>query len=132
MVNGYGFSLRSVICRIDMKSELADFSIDLSLRIVAYYQWLVENKHEFVMSKQILRSGTSVGANIHEALYAASRADFINKMQIAAKEASETDYWLLILERSGYMDSSFRDIEQLLTSVRRMLTSTLNTAKNQR
>ena len=132
MVNGYGFSLRSVICRIDMKSELADYSIDLSLRIVAYYQWLVENKHEFVMSKQILRSGTSVGANIHEALYAASRADFINKMQISAKEASETDYWLLILERSGYMDSSFRDIKQLLTSVRRMLTSTLNTAKNQR
>ena len=115
-----------------MKSELAEYSIDLSLRIVAYYQWLVENKHEFVMSKQILRSGTSVGANIHEALYAASRADFINKMQIAAKEASETDYWLLILERSDYMDSSFRDIEQLLTSVRRMLTSTLNTAKNQR
>ena len=114
----------------DMKSQLADYSIDLSLRIVAYYQWLTEYKHEFVMSKQMLRSGTSIGANIHEAVYAVSRADFINKMHIAAKEACETDYWLLILQRSGFYDESFDDIKPLLDSVRRMLTATLNTAKN--
>lgn len=84
------------------------------------------------MSKQILRSGTSIGANIHEAAYAASRADFINKMQIAAKEACETDYWLLILQRTGYCDRSFDDIKPLLDSVRRMLTATLNTSKNKR
>lgn len=132
MVNGYGFSLRSVIYIIYMKSELSEYSIDLSLRIVAYYQWLVDNKHEYVMSKQILRSGTSIGANIHEAAYAVSRADFINKMQIAAKEACETDYWLLILQRTGYYDKSFDDIESLLDSVRRMLTATLNTSKNKR
>ena len=115
-----------------MKSELAEYSIDLSLRIVAYYQWLAENKREFVMSKQILRSGTSIGANIHEAAYAVSRADFINKMQIAAKEACETDYWLLILRKSGFYDKSFDDINPLLDSVRRMLTATLNTSKNKR
>lgn len=84
------------------------------------------------MSKQILRSGTSVGANIHEAMYAVSRADFINKMQIAAKEAAETDYWLLILDRSGFFDASFNDLKTILYSVRRMLTATLNTAKNLR
>ena len=60
MVNGYGFSLRSVIYIIDMKSELAEYSIDFSLRIVSYYRWLIENKHEFVMSKQVLRSGTMI------------------------------------------------------------------------
>ena len=113
-----------------MKSELASYSIDLSLCIISYYQWLVNTKQEYVMSKQILRSGTSIGANIHEAAYAVSRADFINKMQIAAKEACETDYWLLILKRSGYYDKSFDDIQTLLDSVRRMLTATLNTSKN--
>ena len=81
------------------------------------------------MSKQILRSGTSIGANIHEANFAISLPDFINKMQIAAKEANETDYWLLILERTGYLDRAFEDIRPLLESVRRMLTATLNTAK---
>lgn len=81
------------------------------------------------MSKQILRSGTSVGANIHEAGFGSSLPDFINKMQIAAKEANETDYWLLILERSGYFHSDFNDIRPLLESTRRMLTATLNTAK---
>ena len=132
MENGYGFSLRSVIYNIVMKSELAEYSVDLSLRIVAFYQWLTDVRHEYVMSKQILRSGTSIGANIHEAMYAVSRADFINKMQIAAKEACETDYWLLILERSGYFDTVFDDIKGLLSSVRRMLTATLNTSKNLR
>lgn len=132
MVNGYGFSLRSVIYIIIMKSQLADYSIKLSLRIVAYYQWLTNDRREFVMSKQILRSGTSIGANIHEAMYAVSRADFINKMHIAAKEACETDYWLLILERSGYYDRSFDDLKDLLGSIRRMLTATLNTSKKQR
>ena len=81
------------------------------------------------MSKQILRSATSVGANIHEAGFAISLPDFINKMQIAAKEANETDYWLLILERSGFFNSDFDDIRPILESIRRMLTATLNTAK---
>ena len=112
-----------------MKGELAEYAIELSIRTVALYQWLNDVRREYVMSKQILRSGTSVGANIHEAGFGSSLNDFINKMQIAAKEANETDYWLLILERTGYFDSSFEDIRPLLESVRRMLTATLNTAK---
>ena len=112
-----------------MKSELAEYAIDLSIRTVALYEWLNDTKREYVMSKQILRSGTSIGANIHEAGYGSSLPDFINKMQIAAKEANETDYWLLILERTGYLPESFSDIRPMLESIRRMLTATLNTAK---
>lgn len=113
-----------------MKGELASYSIDFSLRIVSYYKWLTEVKREFVMARQILRSGTSIGANIHEAEYAISKADFINKIQIAAKEANETEYWLIILERSGFFDESYDDLKPLLKSLIRMLTATLKTSKN--
>ena len=82
-----------------MKGELAQYSVKFSIRVVEYYKWLTENKREFVMSKQILRSRTSIGANIHEAEYAVSRPDFRNKLQIAAKEANETEYWLIILQK---------------------------------
>ena len=87
-----------------MKGELANYSIQFSLRIVSYYKWLTETQREYVMSRQILRSGTSIGANIHEAEYAVSKADFINKIQIAAKEANETEYWLNILFKTGYIN----------------------------
>jgi len=113
-----------------MKGELATYSIEFSLRIVSFYKWLTEVKHEYVMARQILRSGTSIGANIHEAEYAISKADFINKIQIAAKEANETEYWLIILERSGFFDKSFEDLKTLLKSLIRMLTATLKTSKN--
>lgn len=109
-----------------MKGELAKQSVDFSIRIVSYYKWLSEVKHEFVMSRQVLRSGTSIGANIHESEYAASRKDFKNKLRIAAKEAGETEYWLIVLNKSGYFDVSFSDLSTRLTSIIRMLTSTLN------
>ena len=79
------------------------------------------------MSRQILRSGTSIGANIHEAEYGASRADFRNKLKIAAKEANETEYWLIILKNTGYYESSFDDLKATLKSIIRMLTAALNT-----
>ena len=78
------------------------------------------------MSRQILRSGTSIGANIHEAEYGASRKDFKNKLQIAAKEANETEYWLIVLESTGYYDPAFNDMKALLKSIIRMLTSAIN------
>ena len=108
-----------------MKGEIADYSIRFAIRIVAYYKWLVEEKHEYVMARQILRSGTSIGANVHESEYASSRADFKNKLKIAAKEANETEYWLIVLESTGYYDSSFDDLKVLLKSLLRMLTSAL-------
>lgn len=110
-------------------SELAEYSIELAIGIVNYYKWLVSEKKEFVMSKQILRSGTSVGANIHEAYYAVSRPDFISKMHIALKECSETEYWIKILEATGYFDYSFNSIKERNTSIKRMLIATVKTSK---
>lgn len=111
-------------------SELSRISIEMAVSVVSFYKWLTETKKEFIMSKQILRCGTSIGANIHEAYYASSKADFINKMQIALKEASETEYWLIVLERTDFFDAQFYNVKQYCDSLKRMLTSTLNTAKS--
>ena len=82
-----------------------------ALRIIRLYQYLCDNKREFIMSKQILRSGTSVGANVKEGVSAQSKADFYAKMYIAYKEANETEYWLELLYESGYIDAkAFRSI----------------------
>ncbi len=109
--------------------ELAKYSIALSIEIIGYYKWLASEKKEFVMSKQLLRSGTSIGANIHEACYAISKADFIAKMQIALKECSETEYWITILEATNYFDAQFNPIKEQNQSIKRMLIATLNTSK---
>lgn len=113
-----------------MKGELSDYSIRFAIRVVTYYKWLVSEKKEYVMSRQILRSGTSIGANIHESEYASSRADFKNKLKIAAKEANETEYWLIVLESTGYFDPAFDDLKTLLKSIIRMLTSALRSLDN--
>ncbi len=82
------------------------------------------------MSKQLLKSGTSIGANIHEANYAVSKADFITKMQIALKEASETEYWLIVFEKTDYLPENFYQLKEKCNGLKRMLISTLNTTKN--
>ena len=118
------------ICIVDMRGELANQSIDFSIRIVTYYEWLIGQKREYVMSRQILRSGTSIGANIHEAEFAASTADFKNKLRIAAKEAGETDYWLVVLQKTGYYINDFSDLKPRVESLLRMLTATLKKLDN--
>ncbi len=90
-----------------------------ALRIIRMYQYLCNEKKEFVLSKQVLRSGTSIGANVSEALRGQSRADFFAKLNIALKEASETEYWLELLHESGYIDkgafdSLYSDNQELL------------------
>ncbi len=110
-------------------SPLSEQSISFSIDIINYYKWLVKEKNEFVMSKQILRSGTSIGANIHEANFAVSKPDFIAKMQIALKETSETEYWLIVLEKTDYLPCEFLGLKEKCNSLKRMLISTLNTAK---
>ena len=112
-------------------SELTKQSIELAVQAVEFYKWLIYEKKEFVMSKQVLRSATSIGANIHEAYYAVSKPDFIAKMQIALKEAAETDYWLIVLNRTGYFDMKFDCVKTMNTALIKMLTATLNTAKRQ-
>ncbi|MCL2797944.1 MAG: four helix bundle protein [Firmicutes bacterium] len=101
-----------------------------AIRIVKLYKQLVNEKEERVMAKQILRSGTSIGANIAESDYAASKADFICKTQIAIKEAAETRYWLEILFETGFLskellDSLFFDCEEII----KILTTILNNSK---
>jgi len=106
-------------------------SYKFAIRIVKLYQFLSSEKKEFVLSKQILRSGTAIGALIREAEFGQSKADFTNKMNIALKEANETIYWLEILKDTGYIDdklfkSLYNDCEELV----KMLVSTVKTSKN--
>ena len=110
---------------------LIDKSIAFAARIVKLNQHLTKNKKETVISKQIIRSGTSIGANINEANYGQSKADFVSKMHIALKETAETEYWLRLLILSEYI--SEKEGESLLTDcleIKRILVATLNTAKN--
>ncbi len=87
-----------------MKENLiVDKSFDFAIRIVRLYQYLCKEKKEYILSKQILRSGTSIGANVAEAQRGQSKADFIAKMSIALKEANETEYWLRLLYRTDYL-----------------------------
>lgn len=112
-----------------MKYVLAQRSTDLALEIIRYYKWLVSDKKEYVLSKQLLRSGTSIGANIREAYYAVSRPDFVNKLQIALKEAAESEYWVYLLEESDYFADDFQKMKTLLDETKRMLVSTIKTTK---
>lgn len=112
------------------ESILKDKSMVFAKRIVKLYQFLCSEKKEFVMSKQVLRSGTSIGANIAEAIFGSSKKDFVAKLQIAKKEASETLYWLELLNSCDYIPdtlyaSIFRDCRELLL----MLTSSVKTAE---
>ena len=92
-------------------NKIRDLSKDFALRIVKMYQHLLEYKDISPISKQVLRSGTSIGANISESIYAQSRPDFINKLSIALKEANETEYWLELLHDSGYLtDNEYQSI----------------------
>ena len=111
------------------ESKLRDLSIDFSVQIVNLVKDL-RAKHESVISNQIGRSGTSIGANIYEANYAQSKKDFISKLEIALKEASETGYWLEILHRTGYLDDSiFNTLNNQCSAIRVMLVASCRTAK---
>ena len=103
---------------------------DFAIRIVRLSQYLQTEKKEFVLSKQILRSGTAVGALIREAEYGQSKPDFIHKLTIALKEANETEYWINILKDTGYIDAKL--FESLLTDCKqllRLLIASIKTAK---
>ena len=96
---------------MDKQNPIATLSKSFALRIVKLERFLREKKKEGVLSKQLLRSGTSIGANIRESIYAQSKADFISKMSIALKESSETEYWLELLHESGVLsDAEYESI----------------------
>ncbi|MFT3681713.1 MAG: four helix bundle protein [Ferruginibacter sp.] len=112
------------------KNITADKSVDFAIKIVRLYKFLAEEKKEFVLSKQILRSGTAIGALIREAAHAESKADFLHKMNIALKEANETGYWLLLLLEGAYITTEVHsqynhDCEELI----KLLASIVKTTK---
>ncbi|MBO4778308.1 MAG: four helix bundle protein [Bacteroidales bacterium] len=103
---------------------------DFALHIISLYKILIEEKKEYVLSKQLLRSGTSIGANVRESKNAQSRLDFINKLNIALKEADETDYWLDLLYTSKFINEEiFNNIQNELTEIIKILTSIIKTTK---
>jgi four helix bundle protein len=105
-------------------------SFDFALRIVKLYQHLCETKREFVLSKQLLRSGTAIGALIRESEHAESKADFIHKLSIALKEANESDYWIDLLHRSSYIsESEYQSLFSDLDEIIRLLVSIIKTSK---
>ena len=109
---------------------LLDKTLEFSVRIVRSYQYLTREKHEKIMAKQLLRSGTSIGANAHEAVYGTSKQDFIAKLHIALKEASETEYWLILLTRTEYLTTI--QSESLMSDcleIKKILIATLNKTK---
>ena len=105
-------------------------SYDFASRIVKAYKFLVSEQREYVLSKQLLRSGTSIGANVEEALAASSTADFIHKLNIAAKEARETSYWLRLLRDNDFLpESAFESIHTHNLEIIKILSSILLTTK---
>ena len=103
-----------------IKRKSRNFAID----IIRTYQWLCEEKHEYVMSKQVLRAGTSIGANVAEGVRAQTKPDFYAKMSIALKEASETSYWLDIIHATDYLpDAMFNDLNDKCEELLSILTA---------
>ena len=107
-------------------------SLDFGVRVVHCAQFLQKEKGEFIMSKKMLRSGTSIGANIHEGLYAQSKADFVSKLSISLKEANETSYWLILLKKTDYLTlEAYNSLKSDLDELIRMIISSLKTAKKE-
>ncbi len=115
-----------------MKDNVIKFkSFEFALRIVKLTKLLVEDKREFVISKQLIRSGTAIGALVKEAEQAESKKDFIHKLSIGLKEANETEYWLELLHQSGYLDETgFNSLSSDLKELLKLLTSIIKTSKN--
>ena len=111
------------------ESKLRTLSVDFAVQILNLVKAL-KNQHETIVSNQIGRAGTSIGANIHEAQYAHGKADFIAKLQIALKETYETSYWLELLLKTNYIDEArYQDLNSICSQIRVMLIKSINTAK---
>ena len=107
-------------------------TFDFSIRIVKLYKYLCDDKKEFVVSKQLLRCGTSIGANVNEAIAAQSKADFASKMSIAAKEARETNYWINLLVATNYLEQEAEYVKSLQNDIEeiiKILTSIVKTTQ---
>ncbi len=128
-----------LICKCDIikqgddcmrENVLIDKSVEFAARIIKLHDYLIKNKRGLTIAKQIIRSGTSIGANINEANYGQSPADFISKLHIALKETAETEYWIKLLRLSEYIDDKMGDslISDCL-EIKRILIASIKTAK---
>jgi four helix bundle protein len=119
------------ICVTHIKESITHTkSKSFAIRIIKFYKYLIEEKKEFIISKQLMRSGTSIGANIRESYFAQSQADFIHKLNIALKEADETAYWLELLVESSIIEehmfnSLYTDVKEIIA----LLVASIKTAK---
>lgn len=112
------------------KSIIDEKSYEFAIRVVRLYKWLCETKKEFVLSKQLLRSGTAVGALVREAEHGQSKLDFLNKMNIALKEANESTYWLSLLKDTGYIEEhDFTMLQDSAIELVKILASIVKTTK---
>lgn len=112
------------------ESILIKHSLKFSAKVIKLQQYLIKEKKETIISKQIIRSATSIGANINEANYGSSKADFVAKMHIALKECAETEYWIRVLKEAEYItEEMFNNLINDCLSIKKMLISTLNTTK---
>ena len=112
-----------------MNSPLLDRSLDFATQVVLFYEDFSKTKKDTTIAKQLLRSATSVGANINEAIYGNSKADFISKLHISLKETGESIYWLTLLKRTNLIEYNFDELLSLAEEIKRMLIASLNTAK---
>ena len=114
---------------VEIENNIYDLSKQFAVRVVKLYNYLSDNKKEYVMSKQILRCGTSIGANVFEAKNAQSRPDFTSKMSIALKEASESGYWIDLLHDTEYLSDSeyesiFADCKRIIAVLTKIVKAT--------
>ena len=112
-------------------SILREKSKALAKRIVLLCRNIKQDRHESVLTNQLLRSGTSIGANVYEAQYAQGTKDFISKLEISLKEAHETEYWLELLFETGYLDAqAYKEIQNDCGAIRRIIISSIKTLKD--
>ena len=112
-----------------MNNPLLDKSLDFFVRIVLFYETFSKTNKDTTIAKQLLRSATSVGANINEAVYGNSKADFISKLHIALKETGESIYWLTLLEKTNLFEFDYNKPLSLANEIKSMLIASINTAK---
>lgn len=114
-------------------NPLLEQSLNFATKIIKLQNTILKEKKETIIAKQIIRSATSIGANINEANYASSRPDFISKLHISLKECAETEYWLRLLEKSQYITSEYaNELIYDCLSIKKMLVSSLNTVKGKK
>lgn len=115
-----------------MDSPLLDKSLEFATQIVLFYEEYAKSKRDTTIAKQLLRSATSIGANLNEAVYGNSKADFISRLHISLKETGESIYWLTLMKRTGLFEFDYDSLLALAEEIKRMLIASINTAKKKK